>query len=163
MSFEEIFDLAVEVLLTCFQLYVERETKTVRGVMERAACGFVRLVFCRYCKLAPTIEPISGEVETSFFSIYTPGVYYFLGGDVRVCYIFRIALLLSLFLRVVGERRGLSSPPRPDTSSAAPAISRLSRQHVYRLSLPIILWYHTVTPYYDTSRVPNYSRLQLST
>ena len=82
---------------------------------------------------------------------------------VVVSYIFRIALLLSLFLRVVGERGGLSSPPRRDTSDAAPTISRVSSQHLYRFSLPIILWYHTMTPYHDTSRVPNYSCLQLFT
>ena len=57
----------------------------------------------------------------------------------------------------------MSCPPQSDTSIAAPAISRVSRQHLYRLSLPIILWYHTVRPYYDTSRLPNYSRQQLLT
>ena len=61
------------------------------------------------------------------------------------------------------EKGGLSSPPRPDTFNEAPAISRVSPQHLYRLSLPIILWYHTVTPYYDTSRLPSYSCLQLLT
>ena len=78
-----------------------------------------------------------------------------------VCYIFRIALLVLLFLRVVGERGGVSSSPRPDTSIASPAISCVSHPHLCLLSLPIILWYHAVTPYYDTTRVPNYFRLQL--
>ena len=54
----------------------------------------------------------------------------------------------------------MPSPPWSDTSNAAPLISRVSHQHLYRLSHPIIRWYHTVTPYDDTSPVPNYSRLQ---
>ena len=57
----------------------------------------------------------------------------------------------------------MSCPPWPNTSNAAPAISRVSCQHLYRFSLYIIRWYHTVTPYHDTSRVPNYSCQQLLT
>ena len=57
----------------------------------------------------------------------------------------------------------MSCPPWPNTSNAAPAISRVSCQHLYRFSLYIIRWYHTVTPYHDTSRVPNYSSQQLFT
>ena len=77
-----------------------------------------------------------------------------------VCTIFRIALL-SLVLRVVGDVGGLSSPPRQDILKAAPTPPRVSLQHLCRLSILIVIWYHTVTPYYDTSRVPNYSRLQV--
>ena len=57
----------------------------------------------------------------------------------------------------------MSCPPWRNTSNAAPAISRVSCQHLYRFSLYIIRWYHTVTPYHDTSRVPNYSSQQLFT
>ena len=35
--------------------------------------------------------------------------------------------------------------------------------NTFTASLSIILWCHAVTPYNDTSRVPNYSRLQLFT
>ena len=61
----------------------------------------------------------------------------------------------------MGEKGALPSSPRPDTSNTGSAISRESRKHLYCHSLPIILWYHTVASYYHTSRVPNYSRLQL--
>ena len=73
-----------------------------------------------------------GLQQTSIFSVTFGG-----GGPSHrlrtdlsfiLCYIFRTALLLLLFLRVVGERGGGgSSPPWPDTSIAASAISRVIR------------------------------------
>ena len=60
------------------------------------------------------------------------------------------------------KEQGFSSPPRPDPSNAASAISRVFRPRLRHLSPYHTTSYdniHTVVPYYDASRVPNSLRM----
>ena len=112
----------------------------------------VRCVFCCcYCFLQQRTAVCGVRHNFQNYTLWS-------GNKVTNDILFPIALILSLFLVVVGER-GFVFSPRPNISHVAPTIPRISRQHLHRLSLPIIRWCHTVSPYYDTSRVPSNSRL----